>query len=445
MEEQRNGHINHFNGDWFFDYNVADTEGLTLLDGYFQGRHAFRKLSLPVIRVKYTQDEDFLHNPIFGNGCGPYNDQISWDPVDFGEDLNPISGPHHLVKMSDCGDKYICKRSFVQNNVEWLELGVYARIGAYHIYQAWYLNASGVIRPRVFSKGLSCNLDHWHHPYWRFHFDLDELQIGQVNLFDGPQFIDSIHQETGIRNEDIGRSARYNVENLKTKAKAWIIPPQLDSSHGIVGPTDFARLDGYVRKFRPAEDKNWPHPPEHDIGFTVHDNCDNSDNIFWCICHLFHKSSEGKDHWHSVGPEIQFELPRIPVIPPEQFRKVEVKGTIHIKDFKLVGSDVWGHHDFKKTLTINPNSPNKEIFEQRTTGDVRVDLILRLKLQNDASIHLKIKAGLFDEGEPVKKIEHDFNILKDTATGISGLHLLDYHKGDPDTADIEFNINNAQE
>ena len=68
MGESRHGHVNHFNGNWFFDYNVADTEGLTLLNGFFQGRQVFRKLSLPVIRVKYVKDEDLAHNPIFFSG-----------------------------------------------------------------------------------------------------------------------------------------------------------------------------------------------------------------------------------------------------------------------------------------------------------------------------------------------------------------------------------------
>ena len=79
MVEPRFAHI-HW-GLWSFDYFVADTEGLTLSTGYFKGRKIFTKLSLPVIRVKYVHDEDLTHNPILKNGCGPYNDQISWDTI----------------------------------------------------------------------------------------------------------------------------------------------------------------------------------------------------------------------------------------------------------------------------------------------------------------------------------------------------------------------------
>jgi Copper amine oxidase, enzyme domain len=76
--EERNGHV--IWGSWSFDYVVADTEGLCLINGFFRGRYIFNKMSLPVIRVKYTRDEDLAHNPVFGNGCGPYADRIEWDP-----------------------------------------------------------------------------------------------------------------------------------------------------------------------------------------------------------------------------------------------------------------------------------------------------------------------------------------------------------------------------
>jgi hypothetical protein len=69
------------------------------------------------------------------------------------------------------------------SGVVWLFLSVYARIGAYHIKQEWWLNNSGVIRARVGSKGLSCNIDHYHHPYWRFHFQLGDQFPHRVDLF----------------------------------------------------------------------------------------------------------------------------------------------------------------------------------------------------------------------------------------------------------------------
>jgi hypothetical protein len=56
LMEESNGVVEW--GEWFFNYAVIDTEGLCLIDGHFKGQHIFTKLSLPVIRVKYLEDED---------------------------------------------------------------------------------------------------------------------------------------------------------------------------------------------------------------------------------------------------------------------------------------------------------------------------------------------------------------------------------------------------
>ena len=101
--------------------------------------------------------------------------------------IHAHAGPHHLVKIGgECGDRYVCVKTYTTAaGTPSIELAVYARIGAYHIYQMWQLNDKGIVSPRVFSKGLSCNLDHWHHPYWRFNVDLDGTTGQRVNIFDG--------------------------------------------------------------------------------------------------------------------------------------------------------------------------------------------------------------------------------------------------------------------
>ena len=67
-DDVRNGHLQW--EKWCFDYLVSHTEGLALLNGYHDGRKVFKKLSLPVIRVKYVKDGSGTHaSP---DGCGPY-------------------------------------------------------------------------------------------------------------------------------------------------------------------------------------------------------------------------------------------------------------------------------------------------------------------------------------------------------------------------------------
>jgi hypothetical protein len=443
---ERSGHIQW--GDWVFDYDVVDAEALSLLRGSFRGRTVFYKLSLPVIRVKYVQDEDFRHNPLFGNGCGPYNDQITWDPEDFGENLNPIAGPHHLVRIGgECGGRYVCIKSWTSGGTNWLELGVYARIGAYHIYQAWYLNNNGVIAPRVFSKGLSCNLDHWHHPYWRFDIDLDGAGNQRVNVLDGNTWIGFVNDEGRFANSSVGgNAARYNVENLRTGAKCWIFPPAVNEEHGVVGPTAFSNLDAYVRRYRADEDRPWPHPPQQEIGFAVHENPDGGDIVFWQVSHLFHRAAEGKDHWHEVGPTLVFELPGS-VVPetPASFRRIRVQGNIHVKDYNLIGSDNWGYFAFDETVIVNPSSPHAEFTVSRgPVDDVTAVLRMRFDRNGDNSVSVNFDAQLFDEDDLVSSVASHFNIPRDGSVSWGGLHMIDFHVGDPDTGDMDWVATNSQ-
>jgi len=445
MSEQRSGHVAW--GAWLFDYAVTDTEGLALLSGYFRGRPVFHKLSLPVIRVKYVHDSDLTHNSVFKNGCGPYNDQISWDPDDFGEDLLnwlPGNGPHHLVQISDCGDRYICLRETMIGSTTYFEVGVYARIGAYHIYQSWYLNNGGDILPRVFSKGLSCNLDHWHHPYWRFDLDLGEAGHQRVQVLEGSKVLGYVNHEGRLFNNSNGQT-RYRVDNLRNGMKAWVIPPALDSESGVVAGTAFSPADAYVRKYRPEEDIPWPHRPENDIGFGVHENPDDSDVVFWSIAHLQHHAAEGKDHWHQIGPQITFELPEASRSNPADVRRIGVTGHIHLKDFKLIGKDKWGHFDFSETRVVDSGAVHAEVDIQRgPVGDTRARLQIRIDRNPDNSVGINFTAELFDSGESVAKVEKSFNVLRGSAVEWSGMHLADYHRGDPDTVDMDFSITNGQ-
>lgn len=444
MPEQHDGHVVW--KSWAFDYQVLGKEGLTLSAGFFRGRSVFHKLSLPVIRVKYVKDEELGGlTSVLGIGCGPYNDQISWDPADFGEDLNPIVGPHHLVKISTCGGRYICIKETMLEGTQWLELGVYARIGAYHIYQSWYINDTGVISPRVFSKGLSCNLDHWHHPYWRFDFNLDGSDHQRVNIFDegGRLFQGFVNLEGRLFNNPDGSSV-YNVENLNSGLKAWIIPPRLDEARGIVGPTEFSNLDVYVRKFRESEDRGWPHKPEHEIGFPVHENPDNSDIVFWSICHLHHHAAEGKDHWHEVGPTIIFDVPPAPPPPPESIRGVAIGINMTIKDFGVFQDNEQSFSFFVDNRVVHPISPHAEVLEKRSVGDVTAHLLIKIDWQPNNSLAITFTAELYDSNERVASVGDNFNVPAGSTTEWSGIHLVDHHSGDPDTANMVFTVKNFQ-
>jgi hypothetical protein len=450
MSESSTGHLQW--RDWALDYGVFGQEGLCLVDGYFRGQRVFNKLSLPVIRVKYTIDESGLSS-VFGVGCGPYNDRITWDTEDFGENLNWISGPHHLVKIvCPGGDRYICTEETTIGGVVHARIAVYARIGAYHIAQSWSLNNDGWIRPRVSSKGLSCNLDHWHHPYWRFDFSLGTPEVHRlaVHFSSGAKIADITH-EGRIVNDWFGRDIEYRITSTQTPemgvievpAQATIRPPILNEQEGIVGPTTFSSLDGYLRVYRPEEDRDWPHKEDEEISFGPHDPCVDADIVFWSVCHLSHHAAEGKDRWHTVGPDIHLRPMLVAGIPPECMRSISVTGKIDVKDFGVF-KDRWNHLVFSEKKLVNPNGRFQEVVKQLLQGDVKAELIIRIEWQKDLSVSVAVVAQLFDELERVARVEGSYNVLRDS-TWKGNAHLVDHHGGDPDSADMEFTIDNYQQ
>jgi len=440
-------------GDWALGYGVFGTEGLSLVDGYFKGQPVFNKLSLPVIRVKYVIDESLLGlTAVAGTGCGPYNDQITWDTEDFGENLNPISGPHHLVKVQ-CpgGDRYLCTEEIDVGGVPHLRLGVYARIGAYHIAQTWTLGNDGSIRPRVSSKGLSCDVDHWHHPYWRFDFALGmpEMQRVSVHQSTGAKIAD-ITMERRVVDADFGRDIQYRITSthppevgfIERPAMATIIPPMPNDVLGIVGPTPFAPLDGYVRKYRASEDASWPHKPEDDISFGPHDPVNDEDIVFWQVCHLEHHASEGKDHWHTVGPDIVVQPMIVAAVPPEALRSATIDGKVDVKDFGVF-KDEWAHDTLSEKVEIDPNTRHQVVVKKVQQGDVTAEAIVHLDWHPDLSLGVHLEGNLFDELERVAHFDVFHNVPRDQAAVLK-IHLVDYHGGDPDTGDIEVTVGNWQ-
>src|SRR5262249_40014190 len=137
---------------------------------FFKSVQVFYKFSLPVIRVKYLNDDSFFA-PLFGGGAGPFADQINWK----------LGGDHGLQRKPVNNNEWI---GMIEHDLAmlgtWLKVAIYARIGAYHIKQEWWLSDKGLILPRVWSKGLFTNVNHTHHPYWRLDFDVDGHENNRV-------------------------------------------------------------------------------------------------------------------------------------------------------------------------------------------------------------------------------------------------------------------------
>ena len=269
------GHIKEAN--WEFDWQLKDDSGVELYNIDYKGERVIYKVSLPVIRVKYVKDEPvFPPPPIQREGCGPYQDRLTVD---------------HLLDIQKCEDNKVCRKSYTLGSDQWLEIGIFVKIGEYRIYQAWYLNDKGYLGAKVWSHGLSCYTDHVHHAYWRLHFGDPKTQVY-------PEPDNTLYTK---ETEDVKSAAKqyWVVQGNARKRKIVIIPGAQD---GI--PDAFANVDVALRRYDPTEDEPWPFGTGQ-LGYRQFtEDINNKDVVFWYVAHLPHVASEGPEQWKGVGPWI---------------------------------------------------------------------------------------------------------------------------------------------
>lgn len=266
-------------GPWRFDWEVRDKAGLGLRNVYYDNQKILYKATLPVIRVRYKNDV-----------CGPYADRIYWSL---------------LKKISNCGNAKVCQKSFTSNGRNWLEIGVYARIGSYHIYQAWYLSHDGWILPTAWSKGLQCDADHDHHSYWALDFDIagasnDQVFVrndGAANEGWGPGWHKYTTETNAVKNLSTNRV--WFVRDNGTSRGVWIFPGRFDGT-----ANSFSSLDVGVRRWHSGEHGEWTFGAWGELGYQNGENVEETDIILWYVGHLHHEAEEGEDHWHWVGPSM---------------------------------------------------------------------------------------------------------------------------------------------
>jgi hypothetical protein len=77
-------------------------------------------------------------------------------------------------------------------------------------------------------------------------------------------------------------------------------------------------------------------------------------------------------------------------------------------------------------------------------GDVRPHLLVKIDRQADDTVAITFTAELYDEAERVASTGNQFTVPAGSTNTWSGLHLVDHHSGDPDTADMDFTVTNSQ-
>ncbi len=262
--------------DWSFDYQVGGRmDGLSLTKVKYKGVDILARASLPVMTVFYDNDV-----------CGPYADRL-------GGDLTPIGWANNDI---------VVLREFTQSGRQWLEIGVQDTIGNYVIYQSWYLSADGIIDGHIFSKGLQCNIDHIHYPYWRMDFDLAGTENDQLRKFVGSDW-----QTVSTESDDNVTSANSHRWQIRDTVTGDSVSIEFGSAgwssvDGTVSPIEnFENNLIFGRRYKSSEDTGWTYGPHSEVPYKDGESIDAEDIVVWYKGYMPHLASEGPDLWHSTG------------------------------------------------------------------------------------------------------------------------------------------------
>lgn len=274
----QSGHTT-WNG-WSFDWEVKDGAGLALRNVFYNNEFVIWKASMPTIRVKYVT--------VSGSTCGPFADRIDWS---------------NLIPISWCSNSKVCQQSYISGGHNMLELGVEAKIGQYDLYQVWYLTQDGWIGAHLFGRGLQCQLDHSHHPYWRLDFDIGGFPSDQIFVYDnnradqgwGKGWMKYTQEFNDVKNPATGRA--WFVRDNPTGHGVWIIPGTQDGT-----ADSFSTKDGAGRLYRSLEDEPWQFGAAGHLGYDNGEDIQEKDVVFWYVAHMQHPVADGSSVWHSAGP-----------------------------------------------------------------------------------------------------------------------------------------------
>jgi Copper amine oxidase, enzyme domain len=268
---------------WQFSYNLADApdaEGIAITSARFRGRQVLYKGSLPSLRVQYD------------NTCGPYKDPLNYN------NAHPISGSNKVKVYT------VWSSGLLGVAVE-----AFHTIGSYKLTERWTFWADGRITPRLYSAGLQCNINHRHHPYWRFDFDIEgapndtvfEYNTTTPDLGWGPGWHVKHNEITRVKNPATWRS--WAVMDIGTTRGYHIIPGSNDGTADAFAPRDL-----FVMRYHGAEDKHGQQGNAFDDGLAAYINgevVEKSDVVIWYCAHLGHHAEpEHADEYHACGPTL---------------------------------------------------------------------------------------------------------------------------------------------
>gem|GEM_PF-5322918 len=238
--EWANGSVDCYG--WEFDYELAGSSviptGLTMYDVFHNGDSMLYQAHFAALPVKYTN-----------NQCGPYIDLFS------------------TVTNSD--PQGVQVGTFVDNGVDWLEMGAHFQIGSYVLYNAFYFSELGEMKMRMFARGLQCNQDHVHWPMMVVDVDVEgpttvgndgtpQHGVGdEIFYFDGtdwqPQTVESDNEVAAFGHEWIVRDSVSKKTVAVNYDSGIFTPPSRDTYE----PAAAVNNKIYTRQSNGFQDLTW--------------------------------------------------------------------------------------------------------------------------------------------------------------------------------------------
>lgn len=288
---------------WEFTYDNPTPDGdlrydgLTLRNVTRDGLHILAQASLPVMNVYYA-----------GNECGPFSDRLG-------------GGNTEAPKW----------REFTVGNVNWLEIGVEAQIGAYFIYQSYYFSDTGLMDMHLFSGGIQCPIYHEHLPFLRLDFDIgDDRQLndqirrmtiaGEIiedSEFDLPASAATAHQWRVI---DAGTGDYVSISFDDGAYDAQIDGPTLPESN-------YDKNFVYGRLYK-LNEEIWA-PVDGNLNLAASrtlpgneleniDGANGGDPVLWYTAYMPHDpDTEVAELWHSTGIRLEVHASGNPPVTPD--------------------------------------------------------------------------------------------------------------------------------
>ncbi len=270
---------------WRFNWALEgspDAEGIVISGAYFRGHEVFYKASLPSLRVQYD-----------GNACGPYKDPLYYD------DAHPTGGGSNRVNVY----------SLWFFGFHAVVVDAYHTIGNYRLTERWTFWNDGQVSPRLFSAGLQCNVNHRHHVYWRFDFDIDgaannlalEYNTTTPDLGWGPGWHTKSHEIVRVKNPPTRRV--WAILQKSSPQRGYMVIP--GSKDGVAD--GFSSGDLWVLRYHGVEDQHGRQGSAQNDGLAPLVNgepTDGQDLVLWYCGHLAHDAADGGAELHSCGPDL---------------------------------------------------------------------------------------------------------------------------------------------